>query len=261
MRSYIDGDELEALRGLPHEARTLYREGLRPYMDYATGLVGIKRRVSYQGFRELLEVVPDRGSVLGSIQVPSKSAMRNMLALLERNGLIEKIPQARRVDPMVFRLRLAVCDVKNRVNEQRHKNGIAATTKVAAQQNHLKVVNNQDDKSGTNGSSGIDERHSENIEQRHTSVLPFTTTTTTTKNISSASGVETLLPGDWLPSVDTMTRLVRDEFVDSAFVDEYATEFVMYWLASGVAKVSWDAVFFKQCLEQWKHRRFSWRQR
>jgi len=260
MRSYVDDDELEALRGLPHEARTLYREGLRPYMDYTTGLVGIKRRVSYQSFRELLEVVPERGSALGSVQVPSKSAMRNMLVLLERNGLVEKLPQRRRTDPMVFRLRLAVCDGKIRVNEQRHKNDIGATTKAATYKNHLKAVNNQDDKNFNDTSSGIDEQHSENGEQRHTSVLPFTTTTTT-KNISSASGVETLLPGDWLPSVDTMTRLVRDEFVDSAFVDEYITEFVMYWLASGVAKVSWDAVFFMQCLSQWKLRRFSWSQR
>jgi hypothetical protein len=259
MRSYIDDDELEALRGLAHEARTLYREGLRPYMDYSTGLVGVKRVVCYKGFRELIEVTPDRGSKRGSVVPVTKSMVRSLVALLERHGLVEKIPQSSRIDTMVFRLPLAGCDEKNRENEQRHKNDITATAQAAAQKNHLKVVNNQCDKENKKDCSGIGEQHSNNSQQRHTSVLPFTTTTTI--NTSNARGDEILLPADWCPSVDTMTRLVGDEFVDVHFVDEYTTEFVIYWSVSGVAKGSWDAVFFRQCLQQWKHRRFSWSQR
>lgn len=104
----LTDEEMQALLGLRHDARLLYLMGLRPFMDASSGLVGVKRRVSYQGFRELLEVTPERGSALGAIQSPSQSAMRNLLCLLERNGLIEKVPQERRIDPMVFRLPLAL---------------------------------------------------------------------------------------------------------------------------------------------------------
>jgi hypothetical protein len=156
-------------------------------------------------------------------------------------------------------LRLAVCDEKNRLNEQRHTHGIAATTQATTQRNHLKSVGIADDAANVNNSNGIGERHSNNGEQRHTSVLPFTTTTTKYK--SNAHDADLLLAADWLPAVETMTRLVRDELVDVDFVSEYTSEFVMYWLASGVAKGSWDAVFFRQCLDQWKLRRFSWSRR
>ena len=78
------------------------------------------------------------------------------------------------------------------------------------------------------------------------------------KNISIAREAENRLASDWLPSIEVMTKLAGDEFVEPAFVDEYIAEFVMYWSRSGVAKGSWDAVFFRQCLEQWKRRRFSW---
>lgn len=255
----LTSDELEALAGVRHDARLLYLLGLRPYMDFKTGVVGVKRRVSYQGFRELLEVFPDRGSAAGAVQSPTKSALRALLLLLERHGLIEKLAQRRRIDPMVFKLPFADCDENNRLGEQRHKSDIGQATQQTAQEKQDNNNVNQLDSDAGMGSSDIEQRHSKNSEQRHTSVLPFTTTTT--KHISIAREAETRLAGDWLPSIEVMTRLARDEFVEPAFVDEYTTEFVMYWSRSGMAKMSWDAVFFRQCLDQWKRRRFSWCQR
>ena len=40
--------ELEALVGLPHLQQLTYLRGIRPYMDLKTGIVGIKRKISYQ---------------------------------------------------------------------------------------------------------------------------------------------------------------------------------------------------------------------
>ena len=41
-------DELAALEGLPYIQRLTYLMGIKPYMDYKTNVVGIKRRISYQ---------------------------------------------------------------------------------------------------------------------------------------------------------------------------------------------------------------------
>ena len=254
----LSDDEEDALRGLRLDARLLYLMGIRPFMDYSTGIVGVKRIVCYKGFRELLEVAPDRGSRLGAVSAPSKSLVRNLLVLLERHGLVEKIPQRRRVDAMVFKLPLAIVDEKIRSGEQRHISVIGGSRKAATQKNNDKSNVKQFVRRGEEDSTDTDDQRINNCEQRHTSVLPLSTTTT--KNISSANGGK-LLAADWLPAVDTMTRLVRDEFVDAQFVEEYTAEFVMFWTESGVAKASWDAVFFRQCLDQWKLRRFSWRQR
>lgn len=251
----LTDSEEEALRGLRHEARVLYMLGLRPFMDFKTGVVGIKRRVSYQGFKELLEVTPDRGSAIGTVQSPTKSTLRALLQLLERHGLVVKLEQRRRIDPMVFKLPLADYDGKNRLDEQRHTSVIGKTTYEATQSESKNKLINQSDAGSSDEVSVISQRHNEKGTKRHTSVLPFTTTT---KNISIAGEAENRLVSDWLPSIDVMTKLAGDEFVEPAFVDEYIAEFVMYWSGSGAVKGSWDAVFFRQCLEQWKRRRFSW---
>lgn len=107
MRFLISDDELAALDGLPWAARLLYLMGLRPHMDYATGLVGTaKRRISLQQLREALFVEPGAGrSESGS---PSKDQVRRALHLLTRAGLVERQDEPGR---LVFRLPLAAADV------------------------------------------------------------------------------------------------------------------------------------------------------
>src|SRR3990167_579351 len=85
MRFQINQYERDALKGLPHLPRLVYLEAIRPYMDYAAGIVGIKRGISYQSLREELYVEPHRGYVSGS---PSKDQMRRALKTLERAGLL-----------------------------------------------------------------------------------------------------------------------------------------------------------------------------
>lgn len=82
----INLEELSALSGLPHLQQLLYLRGIRPYVDYQTSLVGIKRGVSYQSFAETLYIEPHPGIKGGS---PSKDQLRRALKGLERAGLLE----------------------------------------------------------------------------------------------------------------------------------------------------------------------------
>lgn len=151
MRSFLNADELFALRGLPHAARTLYREGLRPLMDYQSRVVGVKRRLSYQAFKELLEVNPEWGSNQTQY-APTKSAMRNMLRQLQRAGLVEPVLREGKAIPLVFKLVLADC-AEVRLKKERHgecheeRHGFSASECGFSQE----------------------ERHGEQHEERHTS--------------------------------------------------------------------------------------------
>ena len=79
-------EELSALSGLPHLQQLLYLRGIRPYVDYQTGIVGLKRGVSYQSFAEGLYIEPHQGIKSGS---PSKDQLRRALKGLEKAGLLE----------------------------------------------------------------------------------------------------------------------------------------------------------------------------
>ena len=81
----INQQERDALKGLPHLPRLTYFE-IRPFMDYTTGIVGIKRGISYQSLREELYVEPHTGYVNSGS--PSKQQLRRALQTLERAGLI-----------------------------------------------------------------------------------------------------------------------------------------------------------------------------
>jgi hypothetical protein len=77
--------ELEALNGLPHIQQIAYFAGIRPYIDFSTGIVGIRRRISYQSIKEAVYIAPAPG-----IKSPSHSReqIRRAVKALERVGLI-----------------------------------------------------------------------------------------------------------------------------------------------------------------------------
>src|SRR5690606_40713595 len=83
----INDDEREALRGLPMLAREVYVFGIRPFMDYASGIVGVKRRISYQSISEELYVEPHQGIKGGS---PTVNELRRAIQWLERAGLVTR---------------------------------------------------------------------------------------------------------------------------------------------------------------------------
>jgi len=94
--------EDDALLGLPWLARVIYLQGLRRYMDYATGIVGLKRGISYQSLREVAYIEPGQG--IRRSGSPTLEAVRHALRQLEKAGLAEK----RKADSkLVFFLPLA----------------------------------------------------------------------------------------------------------------------------------------------------------
>ena len=87
MEYKINDKERNALCGLPYLQRLLYYEGMRPYMDYASGMVGIKRGISYQSLSEVLYVEPHPGYRGGR---PSRDQIRRAVRGLEKSGLIQR---------------------------------------------------------------------------------------------------------------------------------------------------------------------------
>jgi ubiquitin len=81
----INSAELDALYGLPHHQQLAYLKGIRPYMDVQTGLVGIKRGISYQSIAEQLYIEPYQGVKSESF---SRAQARRAVASLERVGLL-----------------------------------------------------------------------------------------------------------------------------------------------------------------------------
>ena len=81
----INNDELAALSGLPHIQQLVYLRGMRPYMDVKSGVVGVKRRVSYQSIAEQLYVEPHQG--IKSLSF-SRDQVRRAVSGLVRAGLI-----------------------------------------------------------------------------------------------------------------------------------------------------------------------------
>lgn len=97
-----------ALQGLSLAAQLVYLRGLRRYMDYATGLVGVKRRVSYQGLLETISVEPDWGCNK-RVPRPTRDKLRAVLDELKRHGLVADAGSSQR-DGLRLRLLLADSD-------------------------------------------------------------------------------------------------------------------------------------------------------
>lgn len=94
----FDEKEDEALQGLPHRAQLLYLRVLRRHMDYSTGVVGVKRKISRQQMREVLEVIQEMGPNAGHYQ-PTVKEIRVSLEQLKRAGLIVELEQSKGGSP------------------------------------------------------------------------------------------------------------------------------------------------------------------
>ena len=61
MKVLLNEQELEALAGLPLLASALYVMAIKPRIDIATGVVGIKPKISWRALAEWLYVEPHSG--------------------------------------------------------------------------------------------------------------------------------------------------------------------------------------------------------
>ncbi len=108
MASYrINDAELDALSGEGADLFQLYVGAIRPRMDYKTGVVGRRVRLSYQALKEWTERAGRSGV---RFLAHDKSKIQRMLARLEHLGLLRKV--GRRGD-LVFACPLADTDSRD----------------------------------------------------------------------------------------------------------------------------------------------------
>lgn len=103
----ITDEELELLREMPWAAQLIYLRAIRPYMDYSSGIVGLRRGISRQSIAEELSVPAVQGRHNARRVVPSTKEVRHGLDLLKKEGLIDQIPADKK---LVFRLPHAQMD-------------------------------------------------------------------------------------------------------------------------------------------------------
>ena len=103
----ITDEENHYLLGLSWGARVAYIQAIRPFMDYGTGVVGIRRGISRQSIAEVLYIEPKKGRHTKLSGSPTHSAVRCILEELEDGGLLKKIPDP---DKLIFFLPKAFTD-------------------------------------------------------------------------------------------------------------------------------------------------------
>lgn len=102
MTSYlITQEELDLLYEKPWSAQMTYFRGLRPRMDYATGVVGLTCGISRQMIKEEISVPSIQGRHLDDYHQPTTKEIRHALEVLEECGLIERIEAGKK---LVFRM-------------------------------------------------------------------------------------------------------------------------------------------------------------
>lgn len=103
---YLSETELQALAGRPDIQFRLYIVARR-FMDWATGIVGVQRGISWQSLSEELYIEPAPGIKGGS---PSKDQIRRAADGLQRAGLIRFSGQNSASFRLVFKCLLAETD-------------------------------------------------------------------------------------------------------------------------------------------------------
>lgn len=109
----LNHDELDALKGLPHAARIVYVEGIRPFMDFRSGVVGASnspdKSISLQSLAEVLYVEPKPGRTgTGS---RSRKQARVCIDVLIDSGLLSSMSVSSKHDKrLVLKCLLASTD-------------------------------------------------------------------------------------------------------------------------------------------------------
>lgn len=102
--TWLNDAELSALDGLPPLHFKLYVAALKRYMDSKSGLIGLKRGISWQSIKEAVYIEPRSGVETVN---PSKDQIRRAVAILDSIGLITKIEAGKK---LVFKCELATLD-------------------------------------------------------------------------------------------------------------------------------------------------------
>jgi len=163
----LNDAELAALTGLPYLPFVLYVAAIRTRMDYTTGYLGDRPRVSWQALREWAYIEPARGIRGGS---PSKAATRRAADQLEKAGLIRYHSSIANAQLRMF---LPLAD-RSTASLGRSKAGTKpaplADTPVQ-RENTPKAGMGENTKAGTHPVSGSTNERTHNNERLYTSLL------------------------------------------------------------------------------------------
>lgn len=249
---------------LPHVAQVLYLRILRRRMDFATGVVGLTCKLSYQLIGEWLEVRPPAKSTKPVVRL-TVSEIRSAITQLERSGLIVRVEKDGEVLPLVFFLpfaRTGLIREKYERQDERQQNSVRATANAGeniALVNGVKTLTNSNSstpylavdnskkeaqKTGMNDSKTADERQDE----RQTSGMSESCYRLSLNKIySGLRGNGAVIPDDWMPSDVTKLNICRELNLPINFVESKARDIRLLWKMDSVVAYDWDKYFYGYC--------------
>ena len=219
-------------------------------MDYRTGIVGIKRRISYKGLSEVMEVHPEQRSTEPPYR-PTTDEVRAALAMLERAGLVVQLPKANKFDPIVFRLPLADVD-SIRPNEEPQMNPKGSTPNEPQGENAetARVLWDSDRGRTPNEPQGVNPIHP---------VSGKYPPPETRAGVQEYGAEKFAMFHSWAPSSEfekcmAMYGVRRAQFTD----EEYRlllAEFVLHWVADGdeLTQGGWEHKWVKNLISFRNH--------
>lgn len=234
--------ELDALKGLPLAARVLYVEGIRPFMDFGTGLVGAcsspDKSISLQSLAEVLYVEPRQGRTgTGS---RSRKHARVCIETLIEAGLVASLSISNQSSKrLILRCLLADSD-----KSAQKKQG----TNRAQEQD----TNRAQSKANDNDALGGKETPNQGTPETPNQGTPPVSGNTHTQYRARARGLQPI-PEDFQIDDAVRSRLITGgvpEAVAEFFIDEFkaANE------SSGFLSASWPAELVKFCKrERWRY--------
>lgn len=254
-------EEDNAMDYLPHAAQVLYLRVLRRRMDFASGVVGLTCKLSYQLIGEWLEVRPPWGSKNPVVRL-AVSEIRAAFAQLERVGLIVRVKDSNGdVMPLVFSMpfaRVGLVRLKKERQEEQQQNQ-KGTTGLSANDQALIAGLFLQEKSGSYRSKiavensreiqlkvarNNSKNQKEQQEEQQTSGM---SSTCLINNTITARGNNCLIADDWLPSVATVERIVIEFGLPPAFLKLKALEFKVLWSEQNIIAMNWDSYFYGAC--------------
>ena len=240
-RVMLNDAELDALNGLPLASRVVYVEGIKPYMDYATGLVGAadspSKSISLQSLAEVLYVEPRQGRTdTGS---RSRKQARVCIDMLVEAGLIVSASIAtKREKRLVLKCVLADTD-------------LSVQKKQGTNRAHYQGTNRAQSKANENGGLDDSETPKQGTPETPKQGTP-PLTVKDTHSIDRASRKKDFIPEDFC--IDEQVKMVlRLSGVDLKRAEFMLVEFVSANISSGHMSMNWPHEFVVFI------RRFGWR--
>lgn len=219
----INDQERQILRGLPHLQRLVYSDGLRPYMDFQTGIVGIRRGVSYQSIAEELYIEPHQGYRSGA---PSKDQIRRALKGLEKTGLIQLNSTSRKL--------IVLCRLADRDNFVKNKGATKTPSQSTTRKIHESVDNADDFQCAYSKAAPL--------EKRKAAIPPVSG-----YNTPSLAKRGEIISADFQPSQGVIEKAQQQDCPTAVCQDEL-TKFICYHQSRGTRCCNWDAEFLRWLL-------------